>query len=460
MTYTRVEFIDRVRRGDFHGLKLAGLVRLSFEPKYLKDKGRPMVLLSGADVNGREDQEERCRRYVEERGGEYVYSYDEPNTSAWRRKRMIKPDGTIEWRVKRPVFEGALEDLKRGVAPNGQAIDGLIHYDLDRMTRDHRHLEDAIDVADHYTKAFLDITGTLDLLTQNGQDNARFLVTVKARQSADTSRRVSDKHEAIAKAGIPVGGSRPFGWNEDKRTLHPVESELLRKARLDVLAGIGLHTICREWNDAGIRTPRGNLWRRPVLRTLLLSPRLAGYRVYQEEVCLNPNGKPVMGQYEPIFTVHEWEDLKAYLTREGRYAQDVHMGGRKHLLSGVARCGLCGATCRSYADNRIGAFYYACPAPTSEGTCGKVSINGVKLDHLVEERVLSHLAGLEVQTEVIPWAHGDTLASKEVKIKELMDAYQVGELAKEDVFPVVARLRKDVAALTRDRAAWSQCHLA
>ena len=186
MFLTREALIERIRRGDLSGLSLAGLVRLSFEPNYNQHKDRPLALMSGADINGRENQDELCRRYVESRGGRYVYSYDEPDTSAWKRKRVTNPDGSYRWEVVRPVFDGMIADLKKGYAPNGEQIDGIIAYDLDRLTRDHRHLEDAIDVATHYTRAFVDITGTLDLLTQSGQDNARILVTMKGRQSADT----------------------------------------------------------------------------------------------------------------------------------------------------------------------------------------------------------------------------------------------------------------------------------
>jgi site-specific DNA recombinase len=385
----------RLVRGDYSGLNLACLVRLSFEADYgaeeehTKSK-QPRVIMTGADINGREDQDDRCKRSIEALGGNYVFTYDEPNTSAWKRRKVkvvINDEETVEWRVVRPVYEGALKDLKRGVAPNGKQLDGLIVYDLDRLTRDLRNLQDATDVVQHYAKLITDINRTIDLFTDTGISNATFLVTAKRMSSDDTSRRVTDKHHTIAQAGIPVGGSRPFGWNEDKRTLHPVESALMRKARADVLAGVGLHTICREWNEAGIRTPRGKEWVRTVLRNVLVSPRLAGYRVYQGGICRDHDGNPVMGQYTPILEIAEWEDVRDHLTRDGRYAAVVHRGGLKYLLSSIMRCGLCGAKCLAFGDRRNARHYYSCPSPTTSRGCGKVSINGAKLDVMVTERV-------------------------------------------------------------------------
>ena len=326
---------ERIRRGDLTGLNFAGFVRLSFERKSKKKakQQRPSFYMTGEDVDQRATQEERCRNYVEAHGGRYVYTFDEPDTSAWKRKRVVNPDGTVSWEVIRPRFDEMIKCMQQGVAPNGEPVNGLIVADIDRMTRDHRHLEDAIDVAIHHGKAFIDITGSLDLFTASGQDNARFLVTVKGRQSTNTSIRVSNIHYDMAVAGIPVGGSRPFGWNDDKRTLHPVESKLIRKAREDILfGGIGIHTVCREWRQAGIKTPKGRDFVRQVVREVLLSPRLAGYRVYREEICLDHDGKPVMGQYEPILTVGEWEELRDFLTDPGRHTQSVHAGGRKYFL--------------------------------------------------------------------------------------------------------------------------------
>ncbi|MFF2509967.1 hypothetical protein [Streptomyces sp. NPDC058086] len=90
------------------------------------------------------------------------------------------------------------------------------------MTRDPRHLEDAIETVEHYRRPIIDIMGTLDLLPDNGRAMARVVVAMANKQSADTARR---------DLGIPVGGTRPFGWQEDKRTLNPTEADLERGLR-------------------------------------------------------------------------------------------------------------------------------------------------------------------------------------------------------------------------------------
>ncbi|MGW3953048.1 hypothetical protein ACWEKM_19510 [Streptomyces sp. NPDC004752] len=128
------DLVQRARWGDLEGQNRAGLVRLSFEVDEspatsgndatgatdAKSAFRPMT---GRDIRSRNEQEKDNRTFVDSRGGRYAYTYEEPDTSAWKRKRVRLPNGEIGYRVIRPVFEGALEDLKRGMAPNGERLD-------------------------------------------------------------------------------------------------------------------------------------------------------------------------------------------------------------------------------------------------------------------------------------------------------------------------------------------------
>jgi site-specific DNA recombinase len=248
--------IQRARVDDLAGMNLAGLVRLSFEPD--EDDAPLGGPMTGRDIKSRDEQTIDCRAYVERRNGSYVHTYEEPNTSAYKRRRVRDASGAVTYRVVRPVFDEALADLKRGTAPNGQRLDGLVVYDIDRLTRDPRHLEDAIEVVENFGKPIIDITGSLDLLTDNGRTMARIIVATANKSSADTARRVRRKHQAMQREGVPAGGSRPFGWLPDRRTLDPIESELLRSGIHRILAGGPLHAVVTDWNRQEVKTTRGN----------------------------------------------------------------------------------------------------------------------------------------------------------------------------------------------------------
>ncbi|MEE1825671.1 recombinase family protein [Streptomyces sp. BE20] len=147
----------------------AGLTRLSTEEVEgeLPGSEEPgkIPYLTGRDIKSTDEHERDDREYVERRGGKYVWTYREPDTSAWKRRRVKLPDGTYIHRVIRPVLDNALENLRARRAPNGERLDGLIVVDLDRLTRDPRRLEDCIDVVERYGIPIIDISGSLDLLT-------------------------------------------------------------------------------------------------------------------------------------------------------------------------------------------------------------------------------------------------------------------------------------------------------
>jgi hypothetical protein len=93
------------------------------------------------------------------------------------------------------------------------------------------------------------------------------MVNVANKFSADSGRRIAAKHLQLAQAGAPVGGNRPFGWQVDKRTINEEEAALIRQAARDVIAGVEIHTIVRQWNRAGVRTTKNNLWQHQVMVT-------------------------------------------------------------------------------------------------------------------------------------------------------------------------------------------------
>jgi len=75
----------------------------------------------------------------------------------------------------------------------------------------------------------------------------------------------------------------------------------------------------------------------------------------------------------------------------------VHIGGRKYLLSGIVRCGSCGALMQGNANTKWGTFSYACKLPTAGGGCGRVSITGPRLNEMITGLVSGYLADVEVQ---------------------------------------------------------------
>ncbi|WP_416985904.1 recombinase family protein [Streptomyces sp. T028] len=460
--------IDRVQRRDLRGLHFAGLVRLSFELLDDADyNSRPVF--TGGDINNREEQERFTREYIERLGGTYVGTYNEPDTSAWKKRRIKQADGSYKYRVIRPVLYGALDDLRAGGPVSGQFIpaegfdkntkvDGLVVLDLDRLTRDMRTLEDVCEVTEHYTRPVVDITGTLDLLTENGRDNARMLVTMAGKQSSATSRRGEQSHWSRAVRGIPVGGNRPFGWNEDKRTLNHREAVQIRAAARLMLAGVRYSTILRKWNESGRVTTKGNPWRRRTFVLMMASPRMVGWRVYgpqdkplHERYLMDENGQPVKGQYPAIPDEPTWRRVVEILTGPDRPQQNqTNRGKASQMLSTIIRCGNCGKKL-TVQPKPAGRFDYACKGPASGG-CGKVCGSGVAIDNLITELIFERLDQQPITTTATPWQGEDDLkkceATKENLLAQFKDNPDMGAY----IWPEIRKVEAEIAALLKERS--------
>ncbi|WP_406428158.1 recombinase family protein [Streptomyces sp. NBC_00147] len=483
------DLVQRAHWGDLTGQCWAGLARLSLEPddedsapagetsSQPTASGKKWRPATGRDVKSRDEQEKDNRRFVESRGGRYVYTYEEPDTSAWKRKRVRQPDGTLTYRVIRPVFEGALEDLKRGTTPDGQQLDGLIVYDIDRLTRDNRHLEDAIEVVENFHRPIIDITGTLDLLTDNGRTVARLLVTVANKSSADTARRVRRKHQALQQAGIPTGSTRPFGYRADKRTLEPKEASALRQAVERILTGASPRAIAADWNKQGITTSRGNKWRKETVKQVLRNPRICGQRSRKvrefnpetgtENVKVEPvfdeAGEPVKGQWEAIISVDDWKAVTAAIGSSPEPGDAYN--ARTYLGTSTLRCDKegCGSRLRAQKapasrNKPEGFFYYTCPDRRSGYGCGGVRIAGPDTDEAIKMLVITKYEeeAREREAEAVPdeWEGEQELARIREDIADWTEQRNQRLVSKERFFAFLAKAEATERRLVKERNEW------
>ncbi len=418
-----------------------------------------MALMVGAYERLSDDKEAEARGVARQaadnenlaalRGWKIAEHYQDNDFSAYKEN------------VIRPAFERLLADLESGV------LDGVVVYNQDRFVRQPSDLERAIKVYDRARAAgrqlvFATVSGDLDLGSDDGITMARVMVAFANKASRDTARRVARKHLEFAQEGRPISAWRPFGWQEDRRTLEPKEAQAIREGARQLIAGVALADVCRQWNVAGTLTPRGNAWVPTAARQMFRNPRLVGQRIYKGETVRDIEGQPVLGQWEPILTVPEWEALQAELDSPERTKGIAWQKGqkalRKYLLSGLARCTACSA-----ATLRGNAVTYRAtskqPARRTHsytcGSCGKVSISGRALDGYVSDVFLGRLARMAtVETPQEPWAGSTELDRVQQQMSELMTAYRRGHLPGTVVFPEVTVLDGRRVELLSERGQW------
>jgi hypothetical protein len=276
--------------------------------------------------------------------------------SAFKRRKVVLPDGSTGWRVIRPGFRRLLERLRTGKA---QAV---LAIDLDRAVRDPRDLEDLIDVVQETGANARSVSGSLRF-TDGGTDAeitlARVMVTMANKASRDTARRVSAARLRQAITGEFGGGRRPYGfcagpprvpeggrvqdylcsWHggRDCRagiTAIAAETAVIVECSQRLLQGVSLAGLAADLREAGAPTVTGAPWSAVTLRAVLLRPRNAGLVVHQGKVLAG-----VVAPWEAVVTPEVFAAVVAKLTDPARRTGPGPTP--RWQGSGVYRCGVC-----------------------------------------------------------------------------------------------------------------------
>jgi site-specific DNA recombinase len=293
--------------------------------------------------------------------------------SAWKRRRIMTPSGEVKLRVIRPRFREVLDDITSG------RVNALLAEDLDRVVRDPRDLEDLLDACQMAGASARSLSGSLTL-TNGGNDDerthARIMVAVKNQQSADTARRVRDGRERNWGESYQ-GGRRPFGYAAAKNTKHlkrtllivPDEAELIQKWANQILnQGVSLKAVLREIRQNNIPSANGGKWNGRTLKQVLTKPTVAGLAAHTSKVKDETAGetrkvttlKPTKA-WDAILEQDVWERLCEKLNNSPAYTSRGNEP--KHLLTGIAECGICndGTTVRANGSGTLrGKKGYQC----------------------------------------------------------------------------------------------------
>lgn len=437
------------RRVDLTGKTLDTYSRISFDPE------QNALGVTRQDV----DTEARLKELGATLGVRQV----ENDTSAYRKKKVSITDHYgntyAVWRVIRPVWAEALQRLRRGES------DGLMVDDLDRLARDPRDLEDAIEVVEHYGKLIISATASeIDLSSPSGILSARLVVNMANKASADTARRVKTAHRHRAMSGKPsTSGTRPFGWRDDRLTLEPLEAQAVRDGLASVIRGIPLNAIAKQWNSLGMKTPRGGEWDFHNVKTVLTRPRVAGLATLRGEVLKDADGNSVTGQWEAIVSREEFDKAQAILKARAR----PRRRRGKYLLGSVLVCGLCGAQLWGNVgqgrreDGSARGSFYACKQ-------GHNSVNQDLLETIVDLEVGNRYAKIKYFRDQNPQEFGIEpdfpkamlKADLEVRAQAMMrDYYALANTSTRasvgmELLAQVGEIRDRIADLEHEEALW------
>ncbi len=186
-----------------------------------------------------------------------------------------------------------------------------------------------------------------------------------------------------AQRGIPQW-KRAFGYLPDYQ-LDPATAPMIRAAYEAVVRGEKITAIASRFNAAGVVGLSGKPWSASTMSLFLRSPRNAGLRSHNGVIV----GK---GTWEPLVDEETWQAAQTVMARNVHAPKSV----RKHLLTGVLRCGKAGCDghlsgnwvrqAGNKAAPRAYALVYACK------TCRGVSVRAEHVEPLLQVALVERLS--------------------------------------------------------------------
>lgn len=301
--------------------------RTSMRPK---KRRAALYLRMSLDTTGEglgiERQRAECEQVAKVKGWEVVETYTDNSLSASKSN------------VVRPSYERLMRDLEVG------KFEAVICYDLDRLTRQPRQLEDWIDIARERDIALVTANGEADLTTDSG----RMFAGIKIQFARAEVERKGERQRVAAKQRAQMGkvpkGTRLLGY-ETNGDLVPSEAKIVRKIFEMFLKGENIKEICDFLNLSGVparKTDRG--WDSATVRGILTNFRYAGISTYRNQE-RREDGTRYFARYEAgpgnwkaIIDEQKFRLVQTKLANPSRKTN--HIGhARKYLGSSIYRCG-------------------------------------------------------------------------------------------------------------------------
>lgn len=263
------------------------------------------------------EQEERLKMYAASRGWKIYNVYTDPGYSG------AKTD--------RPALQQMVRDIEKG------RIGRVVVYKLDRLSRSQKDTLYLIeDVFTANNVDFISMTENFDTSTPFGKAIIGILSVFAQLEREQIKERMQMGLDARAREGYYHGGPyAPIGYDYVNGELVINEYEAMQVRRIYDLAETGIPLLQVQKAMEGYSHKHNTHWTPSAVRSVLTTPVYAGRTVWKGEV--------YEGRHEAIIAPERFDRMVKYIeTRDtGPYPKKPFT--RHYLLTGLLRCGNCGA---------------------------------------------------------------------------------------------------------------------
>jgi len=337
-------------------------------------------------------------------------------------------DGISAKDINRPALQKLIQEIKEN------KIRMVLVTKIDRITRNLKDLLDLIMLFEDHEVGFKSLTQPIDTSTAMGRGQVQLMGVFASMEREMTSERVGEDMRHRAKNGKWNGGVVPFGYmayaqqvrlnmregmNKDKAEqeakkkcplekklyLDAPEAEIIRQIFDKYLETESLRAVTHWLNTKKYPSRYGTSWASNSVSRVLKSPTYIGKLCYNKRVSSKATGRLrhrpkeawiiADADHEPIVTKEKFDTVQKILERQ---AVEPRRKMSNYLLSGLLKCGQCGASMHGYTyrkpDKKIYS-YYKCYAKQQKGVsvCKSGAAPREEIERVVVDEILKLYKG-------------------------------------------------------------------
>ena len=336
---------------------------------------------------------------------------------------VYEDEGFSGGNIDRPQFKKMMQDAK------DKKFDCLVCYRLDRISRNVSDFSTLIEKLNKLEISFISIKEQFDTSTPMGRA-MMFISSVFAQLERETiAERIKDNMYELARSGRWLGGKTPHGFTSKKisfldenlkeRSMYQLEvnDEQMEIVKLIFNKYLELRSLSQLYKYVyhnGIKGPRGGKFDPSSLSGILRNPAyvkanediLDYLRSLGMEVVGVPDGQcgiltyakntsnsiAAIAKHHGVIEPDMWLEVQSILNENKDKIPRISTG-KTALLSGLLKCGKCGANMRiMYKGKRNDKdlkYYYVCGTKRSLGVegCNCKNLNGPLVENLVIDKI-------------------------------------------------------------------------
>ncbi|MEY8514522.1 recombinase family protein [Lactococcus taiwanensis] len=265
----------------------------------------------------------------------------------WQISDTYTDAGFSGGKLERPAMQRLINDILL------KKFDTVIVYKLDRLSRSVRDTLYLVkDVFNKNKIDFISLNESIDTSSAMGSLFLTILSAINEFERENIKERMTMGKLGRAKTGKSMMWSKTaFGYVHNKETgileLEPLQATVVEQIFTDYLDGMSITKLRDKLNEAG-HIGKEIPWSYRTLRQTLDNPVYCGYIKFKNQL--------FEGMHKPIVSYETYLKVQKELEERQQQTYERNNNPRpfqsKYMLSGIVRCGYCGAPLRIVLGHR------------------------------------------------------------------------------------------------------------